>query len=97
MIQEPCQCFTEFLPKVVVGIEAHFALYLCRIDGIAPVVSGPILNELYLRFVRRPTGAQFIHDGTQGLHHLQVGTLAVATDCMDAGARATQEQWPPML
>ena len=58
---------------------------------------GPILDELYLRFVWRPTGAQFIQDGAQGLHHLQVGALAVAADCMDAGARVTQEQLPPIL
>ena len=80
IIQEPFECFTEFLPKIGFCIESQILLYLHWIDGIAPVVPGPVLDELDLRFVRCATGAQFIHDGTQGFHHLQVGTLTVTAD-----------------
>ena len=48
----------KFFSEVAFCNETHFLFHLYGINGVAPVVSGPVLDELYLLFVRRPIGAQ---------------------------------------
>ena len=64
------------------GLPAQLAFQLASVYGIALVVARAVGDEgleLGMRSMRR-VGHQFVEQGTQGVDHLEVGLLAIATD-----------------
>jgi hypothetical protein len=65
-------------------LPAQFGADPLRVDGVAPVMAWPVGHRCDQARVGGACGSQLVHQGADGLHHLLVGALPMATDAVAA-------------
>ena len=81
IIQIPVDGFADALFKFVRGRPAQLALNLRGVNGITPVMAGPVLDEgNQLARMAAELGRQFVNDVANQFHDAEVRPFVVAAD-----------------
>ena len=78
----PFDCLAQTTPEIFVRPPAERAFELARVDRIAQIMSGPVGDKRDQISVPEAIAArtQFIKDGADRPHHIDVTTFLVAAD-----------------
>ncbi len=78
--QVPLHGFADARLEGLGRLPAQFPFDLARVDGVAPIVTRTILHEIDLGFVAAAVGlgAQFVQQGADSVHDLDVGLFVPA-------------------
>ena len=82
IVEIPLHCLGDTGFKGFRRFPAEFPLDLAGIDGIAAIMSGPVLHEGDLAGIGKTIGTrlQVVEDCTKHMHDLEIGLLVPATD-----------------
>ena len=82
VVQIPLHGFADTGLEGFLRLPAQFLFQLTRIDGVTAVVARAILHEGDLCLVALPisTWLEFVEDGAEGMHDVEVGLFVPTTD-----------------